>query len=99
MIEREEETMKLYSVATGTIDPSNPKSVEAVEFVKSLPGMAGVYPGSDRGMLWMFNTFDQARSAMKQMSEVGIITGKNICKFRMRDDGAAEFISVCMKLD
>lgn len=91
--------MRLYSVATGTIDPSDPKSVEAAEFVKGLPGMTGVYPGGDRGMLWMFDSFDHARSAMKQMSEAGIITGKNICKFRMRNGGAAEFQSVCMKLD
>ncbi len=91
--------MKLYSVATGTVDPSNPMSVEAVEFIRDLPGMVGVYPGSERGMLWMFDSLGHAESAKEKMTEKGIVTGKNICKFKMRKDGATEFISVCMKFN
>ena len=91
--------MKLYSVATGNIEPLNTASTEAVRFIKGLPGMVGVYPGSERGMLWMFDSLGHAESAKEKMTEKGIVTGKNICKFKMRKDGAAEFISVCMKFN
>lgn len=91
--------MKLYSVATGNIEPLNTASTEAVRFIKGLPGMVGVYPESERGMLWMFDSLGHAESAKEKMTEKGIVTGKNICKFKMRKDGAAEFISVCMKFN
>lgn len=89
--------MELYSVATGNVDPFNTASREAVKFVKELPGMVGVHPGSGRGTLWMFDSLDHARSAKNRMDEAGIITGTNICKFKMCKDGSAEFQSVYEK--
>lgn len=91
--------MELYSVATGNVDPFNTASTEAVKFVKGLPGMVGVHPGSDRGTLWMFDSLDHARSAKNSMDEAGIITGTNICKFKMCKDGSAEFQSVCERIE
>ena len=90
--------MELYSVATGNVDPLNTASREAVKFIKSLSGLIGVHPGSNRGTLWMFDSIDHARSAKNRMDEAGITTGTNICKFKMCKDGSAEFQSVCERI-
>lgn len=90
--------MELFSVATGDVSPLNTASTEEVKLVRELPGMIGVYPGSGRGTLWMFDSLDHARSAKNRMDEAGILTGTNICRFKMRNNGSAEFQSVCEKI-
>lgn len=71
---------KVYTVATGNVNPFAKASREAVNFIKKLDGLVGAYPEPPYGTLWFFETENQAKKARNKMEAHGIQTGNNICE-------------------
>lgn len=80
---------RIWSVATGSVNPFIRKSRKAVEYVKGLDGLRGVHPSS-RGTLWFFTSKDAAVRARNLMMGKGIICGRNVCGFTVAADGVPE---------
>lgn len=92
--------MKLYSVATGRIDPLMESSVKAIQFVKKRRGFVGVQATEDSNFtLWLFDTVENAIGAKSQMKFRGIAVGKNICEFVVEDDETISFKGVAAGKD
>lgn len=72
--------IKVYTVATGNVNPLVKASREAVKFIKKLDGFVGVHPEPPHGTLWLFKTENQAKKARNKMEAHGIQTGNNICE-------------------
>lgn len=77
--------MKAYTVAVGNVDPFNKRSVAAVEYIKTLPGLIGVHPHYPDGTLILFDTENNAKIARNMMNAKGIQTGRNICEVEIDD--------------
>ena len=91
---------KLYSVATGRIDPLMESSVKAIQFVKKRRGFVGVQATEDGNFtLWLFDTIENAIGARTQMRYRGIAVGKNICEFEVEDDETISFKGVAAGKD
>lgn len=72
--------MKVYTVAVGNVDPTNRRSIKAVEYIAKLKGLVGVHPHYPDGTLILFDTENNAKIARNMMNAKGIQTGRNICE-------------------
>ena len=80
---------RIWSVATGSVNPFMKRSRKAVEYIKGLDGLRCVYP-SGRGTLWFFASKDAAVRARNLMMGKGIKCGRNVCGFTVAADGVPE---------
>lgn len=69
---------KLWTVATGEVDPFKKASRDAVKFISTLHGFVGVHP-LDGYTIWLFDTENNAKIARNKMQGKGIVCGTNIC--------------------
>ena len=91
-----EEGTELYSVATGRILIWEKASRDAVRFIQKQKGFVAIAPVDyygERGfvaiapvdyyggMLWLFDSLNNAKRARNMMKLKGIGTGNNICRF------------------
>lgn len=72
----------LYSVATGMVNPFLKRSRRAAEFMAKQEGFVAVHPAGEMGMLWLFDSLNNAKGARNLARAEGITCGKNICRFR-----------------
>ena len=79
MIELKENEVRLWTVATGYVDPFKKASRDEVDFIKKLHGFIGVHPVPGRGTLWLFDTENNAKIARNKMEGKGIVCGRSIC--------------------
>ena len=71
---------KGYSVATGNFDIKKKASREAVKYAGTLEGLVCAIDCYPRGLLWIFDTLNNAKGARNLMNSKGIVTGNNICE-------------------
>ena len=69
---------KLWTVATGVVNPLVKESRQAVKFISKLHGFVGVHP-VDGYTVWLFDTENNAKIARNKMRNKGIECGTNIC--------------------
>jgi len=81
----------VYSVATGRVSIFSKASRDAVKYVSKLDGIIGVNVHDDF-TLWFFDSANNAKMARNLMEDKGIACGKNICEFRVADDGVPEMV-------
>lgn len=70
---------KLWTVATGGVDPSKKESRQAAEYITKLHGFVGVHLMDIYHVLWLFDTENNAKIARNKMEGKGIQCGTNIC--------------------
>jgi hypothetical protein len=80
---------RMWSVATGSVNPFMKRSRKAVEYIKGLDGLRCVHPAG-RGTLWFFASKDAAVRARNLMMGKGIKCGRNVCGFTVAADGVPE---------
>lgn len=76
----------LYSIATGMIDITRSSSRAAAEFIKSCEGFVAVHI-TTRGVLWLFDSLNNAKIARNKCEGEGITVGKNIGLFTADEKG------------
>ena len=76
----------LYSIATGMIDITRSSSRAAAEFIKSCEGFVAVHI-TTRGVLWLFDSLNNAKIARNKCEGEGITVGKNIALFTADEKG------------
>lgn len=76
----------LYSIATGMIDITRSSSRAAVEFIKSCEGFVAVHITA-KGVLWLFDSLNNAKIARNKCEGEGITVGKNIALFTADEKG------------
>lgn len=69
----------VWTIATGNIKITKKKSREAVKYITNLKGFVGIHP-TNEGILWLFDTKDNAIKGRNDMDSMGIVTGDNICE-------------------
>ena len=79
-----------WSVATGKVSPFSKASRKAVEFMSKQEGFKGAKGVDNHGMLWFYDTENNAKGARNMARLKGIKCGNNICRFKVMDDGALE---------
>lgn len=75
-----EGTQQGYSVATGNFDITKKASRQAVKFAGTLDGLVCAIDCYPQGLLWIFDTLNNAKGARNLMNSKGIVTGNNICE-------------------
>lgn len=70
---------KLWTIATGGVDPFKKESRQAVEYISRLHGFVGVHMVDLYHMLWLFDSENNAKVARNKMEGKGIVCGTNIC--------------------
>lgn len=91
---------KVYSVATGKIEPLMKASREAVKYVSKRPGFIGLHNTDDGNYtLWLFDTVNNAIGAKNLMKYRDIECGKNICEFEITAEDTIEFRGVAAGKD
>lgn len=73
-------TRDAWTVAVGNINPLKKASRRAVQFIKTLDGLLGVFPVYPKGTLLLFESENAAKIAKNMLEAKGILTGDNICK-------------------
>lgn len=81
----------IYSVASGRISPWRRRSREALDLISKQDGFEGLHVMPDLRTLFFFDTRQNAIRAKNVMDSKGIPTGKNVCRFKVGDDGVPEF--------
>lgn len=76
----------LYSIATGMIDITRSSSRAAAEFIKSCEGFIAVHI-TTRGILWLFDSLNNAKIARNKCEGEGMTVGKNIALFTVDEKG------------
>lgn len=76
----------LYSIATGMIDITRSSSRAAAEFIKSCEGFVAVHI-TTRGVLWLFDSLNNAKIARNKCEGEGMTVGKNIALFTVDEKG------------
>ena len=76
----------LYSIATGMIDITRSSSRAAAEFIKSCEGFIAVHI-TTRGILWLFDSLNNAKIARNKCEGEGMTVGKNIGLFTVDEKG------------
>ena len=72
----------LWSVVTGNFDPFVKGAKKAVEYIQTLDGFVAVHPSTEgRGIIWLFDSENNAKGAINLMRSKGIHCGTNICRF------------------
>lgn len=72
----------LWSVATGDVNPLFKKSRKAAEYMRDQPGFVAIHPASPRGILWLYDSENNAKGARNMARTKGIKCGNNICRFK-----------------
>lgn len=80
----------LWSVATGNVNPFWKKSRSAAKFLQEQPGFVAVHPADGRGILWLYDSENNAKGARNMARTKGIVCGRNICRFKW--DGGSTII-------
>lgn len=75
-----DDEISVWTIATGILKLTKKRSRKAVDYIKDLDGFVGVHPCFPKGMLWLFDTKNNAIRAREDMESVGIKTGDNICE-------------------
>ena len=80
---------ELYSVSTPhSVVPAKAKQAkELLSFIMNLDGFFGVHAANDAGILWFFNTKNDAIRGRNLMEFRGVRCGCNICRFVEQSDG------------
>lgn len=89
--------MKVWSVATGNVDPRIKGCRRAVSFIKKQKGLIGGHPHPPNGSLWLFRTEDDAKRARNRMEARGILCGDNICEGEIEGEQNLEKIENALK--
>lgn len=76
----------LYSIATGMIDITRSSSRAAAELIKSCEGFVAVHI-TTRGILWLFDSLNNAKIARNKCEGEGMTVGKNIALFTVDEKG------------
>lgn len=76
----------LYSIATGMIDITRSSSRAAAEYITSCEGFIAVHI-TTRGILWLFDSLNNAKIARNRCEGEGITVGKNIALFTADEKG------------
>ena len=76
----------LYSIATGMIDITRSGSRVAAEFIPSCEGFVAVHI-TTRGVLWLFDSLNNAKIARNKCEGEGMTVGKNIALFTADEKG------------
>ena len=76
----------LYSIATGMIDITRRSSRAAAEFIKSCEGFVAVHI-TTKGILWLFDSLNNAKIARNRCEGEGMTVGKNIALFTVDEKG------------
>lgn len=76
----------LYSIATGMIDITRSSSRAAAEFIKSCEGFIAAHI-TTRGVLWLFDSLNNAKIARNRCEGEGMTVGKNIALFTVDEKG------------
>lgn len=76
----------LYSIATGMIDITRSSSRTMPEFITSCEGFVAAHI-TTRGVLWLFDSLNNAKIARNKCEGEGIIVGKNIGLFTADEKG------------
>lgn len=76
----------LYSIATGMIDITRSSSRAAAEFIKSCEGFVAVHI-TTKGVLWLFDSLNNAKIARNKCEGEGMTVGKNIALFTVDEKG------------
>lgn len=85
-----EGVQKGYTVATGNLDLTKKASRQAVKYVSSLDGLVLAFDCYPHGMLWVFDTLNNAKGARNLMNSKGIKTGNNICEVTYDKQGVID---------
>ena len=72
----------LWSVATGNVNPLMKRSRAAVKFLSEQPGFVAIHPTDGRGLLWLYDSENNAKGARNMARTKGIMCGRNICRFK-----------------
>lgn len=80
------ENKYLYSVTTGLVEPGTKEADSVYDFAKSHGGLSHVHVTKD-GIIWLYDTLNNAKIGRNIMEAAGIICGRNICRFEVKDDG------------
>ena len=75
-----------YSIATGMIDITRSSSRAAAEFIKSCEGFVAVHI-TTKGILWLFDSLNNAKIARNKCEGEGMTVGKNIALFTADEKG------------
>lgn len=87
-----QEGQYLYSVATGSVAPWIPGSMEAMQFITSLPGFVALHPEVPYGTLWLFDSKAHAEAARIALIEKEAIVGNNIALFVWNGSDVISFV-------
>ena len=77
---------QVYLFATGMVNPFIKASREASEFITSQTGFVAVHPHAPHGVLWVFDSLNNAKSARNMAESKGILCGRNIMLGRIDGD-------------
>lgn len=92
--------MRLFSVATGRIEPMMKASRKAVKLISEQEGFIGVHPTNDNQFsLWLFDSKWHAQRAKNLMTFKGIECGSNICEFELAENDEIKFKGVASGKD
>lgn len=70
----------VYLFATGMVNPFLKKSRKAVEIITSQEGFMAIHPAAPHGMLWVFDSLNNAKGARNVAESKGIKCGRNIMR-------------------
>ena len=76
----------LYSIATGMIDITRSSSLTVPEFITSCEGFVAAHI-TTKGVLWLFDSLNNAKIARNKCEGEGITVGKNIALFTVDEKG------------
>lgn len=81
---------RIYSVATGRMNPFIKASRDAATFIGAMDGLVGVHVVEDGRMLWFFDSLNHAKVARNLARAEGIECGSVIGRFTIAEDGVPE---------
>lgn len=74
----------LYSVSTSFIKPGTPEADSLLNFARGQGGLESVHVEKD-GIIWLYDSLNNAKIARNIIEAAGFRCGKNICRFRIED--------------
>lgn len=83
---------ELYSVAAGRFPLAPWKLKRVSDFLEGLEGFRGVHFVEDGRSLLFFDGLNNAKIARNLIEAQGNDAGRNICLWRIADDGVPEFV-------
>lgn len=77
-----EEKNYLYSVSTGFVKPGSPEADSLLAFARGQGGLESVHV-RDEGILWLYDSLNNAKVARNIIEASGTKCGANICRFKI----------------